>query len=130
MTEPLKFFPAYQARRLPEIQRQYVERFNAAETQQQLRNVTDDYHRALALIGIGPDDMGNHGCIIPPAANVNANQHPRPASIPPARRLRRAGFLMAAAGGFFALSWVYVLIAMVSVLTYYPRRAYRRITGK
>ena len=126
MTEPLTFFPAYQARRREKIQREYVERFAAAETQQQLRAVTDDYHRALALIGIGPDDMRNHGCVVPPAANAN----PQPAFIPPSRRPRRAGVLMVAAAGFFALGWVYLLIALVSVLTYYPRRAYHRFTGK
>ena len=136
MTEPLTGFFAYQARRrektqrecLKEVQREYAERFNAAEDQQQLREVAAEYQRTMALIGIGPEDMRNHGCFVPPAAN--ANPHPRPASIPPARRLRRAGVLMAAAGGFFALAWVYVLIALVSVLTYYPRRAYHRFTGK
>lgn len=134
LTEPLTGILAYQARRrektqrecLKEVQREYAERFNAAEDQQQLREVAAEYQRTMALIGIGPDDMRNHGCVVPPAANAN----PQPAFIPPSRRPRRAGVLMVAAAGFFALGWVYLLIALVSVLTYYPRRAYHRFTGK
>lgn len=128
MTETLTPFPACQERLRRQIRREFGERLEKAENQKQLKEVTEQYQLAMAAIGIGPDDMEHHGCVVPPAAN--ANPHPRPASIPPARRLRRAGVLMVAAGGFFALAWVYLLIAMVSVLTYYPRRAYHRLTGK
>lgn len=130
MTKSRTIFPfyQYQARRREQIQREYVERFKEAETQQQLRKVTEDYHLALALIGIGPDDMDDHG--LPPAANATPEPKRDPASIPTTKRLRRAAVMMAVAGGFFALSWVYLLIAITSFVTYYPRRAYDRITGK
>lgn len=130
MTEPLTGFYAFQARRLEVIQRDYVERFKKAETQQQLKDVTAQYHLALAQIGIGPDDMEGHGLVIPPAANANPEPTPEPASIPTTTRLRRAAVMMAVAGGFFVLSWVYLLIAFTSFVSYYPRRAYYRLTGK
>lgn len=122
MTEPLTFFPAYQARRREKIQREFVERFKAAETQQQLRDVTADYHLALAKIGIGPDAPDDTTPSVPPAANAN----PRPASIPAPRKLRRAGVLLAAVGGCFVLSWVYVFIAIRSSLSYLARRVHHR----
>lgn len=122
MSEPLTFFPAYQARRREKIQREFVERFKAAETQQQLRDVTANYHLALAEIGIGPDDMEHHGLVVPQAANAN----PQPASLPPSRKLRRAVVLMGAAAGCFVLSFVYLWLAIRSSLSYFARRVYRR----
>lgn len=128
MTNPVSNFGICQDILRRRVQREFVERFDKAESQKKIKEVTAQYHLALAAIGIGPDDMERHGIVVPPAAN--ANPRPRPASIPPGRLFRRAGVLMAAAGGFFALSWVYLLIAMVSFLTYYPSRVYRRFAGK
>lgn len=89
-----------------------------------------DYLRALALMGIGPDDMEAHGCIVPPAANSNPEPDRVAEPVPTTTRLRRAAVMMAVAGGFFVLSWVYLLIAIASFVTYYPRRVYYRLTGK
>lgn len=122
MTEPLKFFPAFQARQLEKIQRDFSERFRAAENQRQLKVIRDDYHLALAAIGI--DSAIPEATVL--VDKTIANENPRPVRGPATKAFCKSAVMAVAVVGCGLLSFVYLFLAIRSSLSYLARRVYHR----
>lgn len=104
------------------IQHEFTKRFKAAENQRQLIVVRDDYHLALAKIGIDP--TGPESIVL--VDKTSANTNTRPESSPAPKHLWKSVVLVVAAGGCVLLSLVYLWVAIRSFVSYHARRVYHR----